>query len=292
MTLDLFPMLKNIDDFYTLIVEIMDKAGNATSSELEFSVNRFGSVYSVNDSTLKIINSYINKESDVVLVETNVDILTEQTISYSKDGSIHNLKKNEDYKIEKVNEDGGWNQYTYTIFAKSFTAEGNYIIMISSSDYAGNLSNNRVKGEEIQFTIDKSEPKATVTGIESKEIYNADVKQANIVVIDNIMLSSVEAILNGQSYAKWEDDEIYMVNGEFIINIPESTKRQTLDLVYIDAAGNKGSLVVDNFLISQDYWVRYYNNKNLMYTSFGVGGSGIGISFLAFFKKKKKKAKE
>lgn len=285
--LDIFPILQDMDDFYTLSVKVEDNAGNETEAKLSFSVNRFGSVYSVDDKTEKIRNSYINQEVDLVLMETNVDSLKEYSINYSKDGIIQALHKGQDYKVEQFYESGGWNQYVYTIYSKNFAAEGNYIVMVASSDNAGNLSNNNIKKEEIQFTVDKTKPKATVMGIESGAIYNTETEKARIVVKDNLRLSDVKLSLNGKKVSGWKEESIHNEAGDFSIEIPESNNKQNLEVEFKDAAGNTGSLKVDEFLVTQNRWVQYYNNKKAIYASFGMGG--IAIAMIARMLRRRKK---
>lgn len=272
ITLDIFPTVQEMDDYYTLVVDIEDKAGNKTEAELSFSVNRFGSVYSVDKKTENIINSYISQEVDLVFIETNVDSLTEQSIQCSKDGMIQTLYKGQDYKVEHFHEGGGWNQYSYTIYGKNFAEEGNYIVMVASTDYAGNLSNNNIKKEAIQFTVDKTKPKVTVLGIENGTIYNSATEKVRIIAKDNLRLSDVQVSLNGKEVSDWNEEHIQDVVGDFTIEIPENNHKQTMKIDMRDAAGNTESLEVKDFLVTQNKWIQYYNNKNAIYASFGTCG--------------------
>lgn len=287
ITLDIFPIIQSIDDYYTLIVEVLDKAGNKTESELSFSVNRYGSVYSVDNNTEKIMNSYINREIDLVLMETNVDTLKEYSINCSKDGIIQSFHKGQDYKVEQIYQKGGWNQYVYTIYANNFAQEGNYIVMVASSDNAGNLSNNDIKDEEIKFTVDKTKPKATVLGIQGGAIYNTEGETARIVVKDNLRLSDVKLSLNGKTVEQWNKEKVKNENSDFSVDIPESNIKQNLEVKFKDAAGNTGSLKVNEFLITQNRWVQYYNNKKAIYASFGAGSLAIAMIALVLRRRKK-----
>jgi len=285
--LDIFDVKKDADDYYTLVVDITDMAGNTAKSEVAFSVNRFGSAYSTDASTKKVMNRYIKKEVDLVLMETNVDLLTEYSISCSKDGVINALKKDQDYVVEQTQEEHGWKQYVYTIYANNFAKEGNYVVRVVSSDSAGNLSDNSIKGEEIKFSVDKTAPKAIVAGVEDKKIYDSESQITHIVVKDNLMLSAVEVKLNGESYSKWNEEEVQKANGDFVIDIPQSNDRQTLKVNFVDAAGNQGNLEVYEFLITQNQWVRYYNNKKAVYASFGGGFFVIALVSITLFRRKK-----
>ena len=70
---------KETDDLYSMEVRANDLAGNQSNVKILFSVNRFGSVYTFDTQTEKLIGKngkyYNNREQTLVITETNVDTL-------------------------------------------------------------------------------------------------------------------------------------------------------------------------------------------------------------------------
>ena len=53
-----FPRQKAYDDVYRLHVQAEDIAGNRSEKDIEFSINRFGSVYDLDTSTRANLKQY------------------------------------------------------------------------------------------------------------------------------------------------------------------------------------------------------------------------------------------
>jgi hypothetical protein len=170
-----FSHKKEKDDLYTLKASVKDKAGNRNEKTLHFSVNRFGSVYTLSDETEELDGTYLNRERDVVITETNVDQLELEKLQIKivKDGTAKNLVRNEDFMIEKSEEEGSWSQYIYTIYASNFSEEGQYEVVASSKDRAGNVNetNQESKGVSLSFGIDKTPPVIVPMNIEDGASY-------------------------------------------------------------------------------------------------------------------------
>lgn len=273
-SLDMFPQKKSVDDVYTMTVKVADKAGNSSSKKVFFSVNRFGSNYSVDDEvTATVLNSYIKDEKDIVIEEVNVRNLKNYAVTCSMDGNIATLEEGNDYQVEVANSEHNWKKYTYTVFAKNFTKEGNYSICISSTDEAGNVSNNEEKKQDLRFTIDKTAPTLTTAGIENNRIYNAATGNLDMIVSDNIIVDQVRFYLNDKELQRWEQKDIEGGFGELKADIPGSDSRQNIKIALRDVAGNENQYDISNFLITQNKWIQYYNNKKAVVAT--VGGAGV-----------------
>ena len=76
---DDFERTQEMDDIYTLSVEVYDMAGNHTEDSIMFSVNRFGSVYEFDTLLKELLEKfYVNHvDGDIIIKETNVDTLTD-----------------------------------------------------------------------------------------------------------------------------------------------------------------------------------------------------------------------
>lgn len=292
-----FPEEQEQDDIYTLSVALNDMAGNETTDEITFSVNRFGSVYVFDDSLKEIAGTYVQEEIDVRLTEVNVDSLEHETIRVVVDanGTLRDLEEGTDYTVEENGGNGSWYQYDYVIDKSLFAGDGRYIVTLYSEDIAGNVNANidEEKKAEISFGIDKTAPVVIPIDIASNEQYDLDVKSATVTVNDNLVLENVQVYVD-------EEQKEFTSDGEnYVFDIPSSSSRQDVTIVAKDAAGNTTNYVISGVLVTTNAFIRWYNNTPLFIGSIvGVAGlSGASIGGLAFLKnrnvtiktKKKKK---
>lgn len=286
-TFENFEKKKEIDDIYTLSVSVTDLAGNTASGAISFSANRFGSVYTIDDSTKEILGKYINEERNVIVKETNVDELVDSSIKVKvvKNGSPSDLAKDSGYTLGHEGGNGEWSVYTYTVKASQFKNDGSYGVSIFSNDKADNENDTAEEknNAEIAFGIDKTAPIIVPVDIKSDETYSDEVKNVKIEISDNLVLDTAEVMLNGKKI----DCEIQ--GDTFNLKVPESTKRQNISITATDSAGNKAQMKISNFLVSSNAFVRWYNNTPLFI------GTIIGaivliaaiVMLFVFFRKKK-----
>lgn len=280
-----FEKVQNVDDIYTLSAKLTDMAGNETEKTITFSANRFGSVYDL--STLeKIIGKYLQNEEDVVFTETNVDSLKkgETKIKLTKNGTPRDLVEGTDYTVTETGGNGQWSQYKYTIKKALFTDDGRYSISVYSVDAAGNINENidETKKAEISFGVDKTKPVIVPIDFESNTQYPVEVKTVSVEIKDNLVLEGVKIYLNGSEIKYNNEGETYT------FDIPEKNEKQNVRIVAVDAAGNEYELLVENFLVSTNLFVRWFNNTPLFIGS--IAGVVIlcgAIVLLVMFKRKK-----
>lgn len=283
-----FEKVQNVDDIYTLSATLTDMAGNETTKTIVFSANRFGSVYTFDSFLKSIEGKYTNTEQDVVFTETNVDTLDRESIKLKlvKNGTPSDLKEGNDYTITTSGGNGQWSQYKYIVNKALFADDGNYRLTIYSMDAAGNVNENidESKKAEISFGIDKTNPVIVPIDFESGKQYPVEVKNVKAEVKDNLVLESVKIYLNGEEVK-------YKVDGEtYTFDIPEVNEKQNVEFVAVDAAGNEYRLPIDDFLVSTNIFVRWYNNTPLFVGSIiGVVVLAVAITAFIFFGKKKKK---
>ena len=285
-TYENFEKVQKVDDIYTLAAKLTDKAGNETTMTITFSANRFGSVYDLNN-VKDIITKYLQTEQDIVFTETNVDSLEREGIvlKLTKNGTPTTLVEGTDYTVDVSGGNGQWSVYKYTVKKSLFKDDGRYSISIYSKDAAGNVNENidESKEAEISFGIDKTEPVVIPIDLESGKQYPVEGKKVTIDIKDNLVLENVKIYLN--------DKEIeYTVEGEsYTFFVPESNSVQDVKVVAVDAAGNTYELKVEDFLVSTNIFVRWYNNTPLFIGSIvGVVLLGVGITIFILFGKKKK----
>lgn len=272
---------KENDDIYTLTASVIDKAGNETVSEIMFSVNRFGSTYTFSDSTMALLGRFIRDEEDIVITEINPNELTEFELTLFKNNETIVLERDKDYSVNMDGTEGSWYSYTYTIFKENFADDGVYRISVYSKDMARNTSENSLedKGAEISFGVDKTLPNIIITGVESDRTYAQESREVIITASDNLKLSELVVMLNGAEYKRWstqEIDDMIAANEDFVISVDESNKAQQLIVMAYDAAENEISQTIDNFYVTTNSWIRFYNNKLAFFGSIAAGVTLLG----------------
>ena len=276
--LDDFAYEKSEDDVYHLVVTATDRAGNQSSEEIRFSVNRFGSAFTVNDELGSILGSYINYDIPVVVTETNPDLLQNgfPVLVLSRNGTPRTLVAGEDYEIGLTGDEDSMKVYEYTLLDSCFAGDGKYTLAITSMDAAGNRNDNQSPEQllEISFGIDRTLPVVTALNLENGQIYNAHSYQADFSIIDNLVLEDVEIHLNGQMLEYTVENDFYHVL------IPERNQKQTIEVIAYDAAGNKCRLSVENVLVTTNPIVRWFYNTPLFLGSLVgmvgvIGGMGV-----------------
>lgn len=292
ITFENFENAKTRDDIYVLAVNVSDLAGNTTEQKLTFSVNRFGSTYRFDTETTELNGSYVQKEHDVSITEVNVDLLAPESISVKvdKDGKITQLEKDKDYKIAQVGGEGSWAQYTYTLPASNFAAEGIYRILIQSEDIAGNTSENTMQDKKavLSFGVDKTAPISVATGAESGSIHSTEALPIELNVTDNQKLAVIQvsssALEQGSYIADLKGDAVDKVvadGGNMTFEVKENRARQTITIVSVDAAMNVNTEIIEDIVVSSNGFVRFYENKLLFFGCLGGAAVvliGIGIA--------------
>ena len=244
---------KENDDLYKLSVKAVDLAGNETESEIRFSVNRFGSIFVVDDETAETIkNYYVNKPFPVKVMEINVDEIKKRDISKSLEDEITVLKENKDYQVEKEGGEDDWKSYTYTVYEDNFKHDGHYGVMIHSGDAAGNSQDNGAQGKEIDFAIDQTAPKIAVSDIEENGVYKEDDHVITVNAVDNMTVSGMSVCSGTKTLASYDGEELVSSNNIEKMRIPSSEKPQDIIIRAHDAAGNETVLTYSNVMINKN----------------------------------------
>lgn len=257
---------KNMDDIYTLKAETTDKAGNAYSTEIVFSVNRDGSTYQYNDYTEELLKKgYTNNPKDIVVSEINVDSLTLSELTLSKNGTVLTLKEGQDYDVQKSGGDVSWKEYVYTIHAANFEDEGDYTISIYSEDKAKNKTTNTSKAKHVEFIVDKTSPVISVANLQEGGHYKTDEQEFTANVDDNMALDKVEYYVDGELKESFDEKAVIEQNGALKLKVGSAAKFQEVSVKAYDKADNEPTIVTMNVLVSASGWVQFYNNKPLFF---------------------------
>ena len=182
-----------------------------------------------------------------------------------------------------------WKEYVYDISSDNFQEEGRYNVTIDSEDRAENMMNNKVKGLDIEFVVDKTAPTVVVTGIE-EDSYRADTRDMTINVADNTAVATVEVLIDGAVVEEYTQEQIEQVNGALTYTIGNSNNSQDIRVVAVDLAGNEGASDDREVLITSNLFIQYINNTPLLIGSIVavIAIAGGLIWFFLIFKRRKK----
>lgn len=262
-----FAYIPESDDRYRLLVSASDLAGNTNRREIQFSVNRFGSVYTFDEKTEILAGDdgiyYTNKEQDIVITETNVDTLEFLEITCNRNGKLMTLKQGEDYEVYTDGTDMGWKQYTYTIPGRNFTEEGTYILTLYSEDRAENVSDNQTKGKKIEFVVDKTAPSILLSGLEDGGQYRENSREITLDIQDNVRMAEVKVKINGAT-ATYHPSEVLERDGRITLMAGSANRWQTIRVTAFDAAGNQRETEKLRFLLTPDLLVQFLMDRMLV----------------------------
>lgn len=311
------------DGIYILSCEVIDKAGNITTKaiakdakgkpieaeEVMFSVNRSGSVYSLDEATTQINGTHTSNSIDVVIQETNVNQLTESKITMYYDGNTKVLTEGKEYQVARSGNEGEWSQYTYKIAKSNFQQDGVYSIALYSVDEATNISENTMesKNVEINFAVDKTKPDVIVTDLADSTTYSEEAKTVTMVVTDNLKLDlvqvyhatytgSVDQITYDNVYVEWNQEQISELmnsNQDFQFTIPgDTTAKHSIKVVAKDAAGCENVIEMKEFYVTTNWWINVKTNQVLFYSLLGGIVALVSVTGYVVVRKRKKKVKK
>lgn len=270
------------DAIYTLTCSARDFAGNEITDmvtqgsgeplpQMRFSVNREGSTYDIDEATRQINGTFVKEPVDIVIYEINADPLSNLKITLFKNDRTIELAENADYQVRDLSGEGQWYQYEYRIPKKLFMDDGVYRIVTHTQDAAGNVAENTLdtKNTEIGFGVDKTNPNLIFTNLEDETTYPVENMEVVMDISDNLKLESVVAYLDDEECRSWSSEEILQMTQEqtdFSFGIPgDSIRAHSVRVVSTDAAGNAAVSQVQNFYVTTNRWVQFYNNKPLFF---------------------------
>ena len=260
---------QEMDDMYMLKVSVQDLAGNRSTAQISFSVNRFGSVYTFDESTERLAGengTYFTKEAQqLVIRETNVDSLEFQKILCSHDGRIRTLREGKDYTVKESGGFPGWKQDTYTVSKENFEKEGAYVLTVYSEDRDGNASDTGVKEKRIEFAVDRTAPVVLISGAEQGGRYREHTRELTLDIQDNLCLETVTVILNGET-TEYSAQEIEDRKGRITLRIQGKNYWQELSVTACDAAGNAAEEIKLRLLVTPNLLVQLVTDRTLCYS--------------------------
>ena len=307
-----------MDDLYTLTAKAIDMAGNEKEESIIFSVNRYGSVYVLDTDTAEWLDvftpdengedetyeyTYINQEREIGVTEYNVDTIEQTQITVNRDGNMESLKEKTDYEVTSSGTEAQWKANHYVLKADNFATEGNYSVIFSTQDKAGNTMNNtsvkQNKNLPIEFAVDKTAPTVVVSGVEDGGSYRSAEQTMTVDAKDNLALNEVVVSVDGTDTI-YETDILAESNGVIDMPIASANNFQQIEVTASDKAGNIQKMVSNgneqkeslSVLVTPNIMVQYYMNKPLFYGSIiGIVAVAGLIIFLVVWKRRKNEGK-
>ena len=315
------------DGMYSLRCAAVDKAGNAydtvnivdedgvTSTVnlqdgdnlIDFSVNRNGSTFALNDYSMDVVNDYYVQETaeDIVFYETNADELLNYNIKLNGNA----LKEGNDYKVTESGGDGSWYRYEYAVNKSLFDDEGEYNLVVESEDKATSMAYSDLTNVSADFVIDKTAPTFTISGIEEDGNYRGTSQNVTLVPTDDGgKLGHVKVTIldkDGKEQKVISDmsgDELtkYMNgnDGKIKFKVPEGVNQQVAILCADCSIGTDGGTNTTDFIykgitVSSNAFILFFENKPLFYGVLGVVAAAIIVpTGFVIYKKKRKTKKE
>ena len=290
-------------------VNITDAQGNAKTLNLQagddlmdFSVNRNGSVFALDDYSMGVVNDhYIQEQTqDIVLVETNADPL----VNYSILLNGTQLNEGTDYTVARSGQDESWNRYEYHIDRDLFADEGEYNIVAQSEDKASSVAYSDLKNVNVDFIIDKTAPVFTVSGIEDGGNYRGTSRDVTLMPKDDGgKLGRVKVTIldsDGNEEEVVSDligdeltDYLSKNDGKIRFSIPEGINKQVAVLCADCSIGADGSTNVKAYsykgiTVSSNALILFFENKPLFYGVVGGGAAAaVGAPSVMLFRKRK-----
>jgi len=262
-----FPEEPETDDVYRLSAKIVDMAGNETTEELWFSVNRFGSTYLLSDRAKALQGTYQKEGEEILISEINADEVLSSALTLYRNEEKHALSEGAEYQTTRSGGNGKWYRGDYLIKKDNFDKEGLYHLQISSQDKAGNLASTEQteRGAELRFGIDRTAPRILLSNVDDQGVYRGDILDLDLSVQDNFWLQQVDATVDGEHEISWTDKSLQeaVAKDSFPLQISgEKGKRHKLLVVARDAAGNESRKEVSDFVITNNPLLRLISQKN------------------------------
>lgn len=108
--------------------------------------------------------------NDIVIEEVNVDPIEDYIVTIN--GEV--LAEGDGLVSTQTSGEGEWSKRTYVIDKENFDAEGEYTIVVESTDKAGTKAYSDVKNLSISFVVDQTAPILTISGLEQGGRYQTD----------------------------------------------------------------------------------------------------------------------
>lgn len=283
------------DNLYQVLVKAYDYAGHYKTAEVEWSVNRFGSVYYLSEETQNMINEkYVNKDhtNNVIVNEINPSTVSSSSASVSMSiNDVHKtLTQGTDYTFASSSSSTGWPTYQYVINRDNFSEDGQYSLTVGSIDTAGNTSMNnkdqanaeRNNSVPISFIEDNKAPVITFSGFNDSEVHESS-HEVGFTIEDESGCQSVKMYKNGNLEKDLSKEDLNDSDSTYsdTLYLTEENDPQNLTVVAVDKAGNEANKTSGSvFVNTNPFLIWLHNPVAVALTCVGAGG---GVAVAGFF---------
>lgn len=232
LALEDFSTERDFDDVYDLRVSAHDKAGNVAERHVRFSINRFGSTYAFSEATERAHGAYLREATDMEIDEINVSGIAPESVQIRvvRGDSVRSLAEGEYRRLQ--GDSNGWGMTRYVIPGEVFSEDGWYRVLVSSTDAAGNHSDNARLGvkeggaaqssAELSFAVDSTPPQVHVGASGSVHMHDA------------MMIDHAQLFVDGTAVRYWEGD----AGDGTVADVPADGNQHDVSVVAVDKAGN------------------------------------------------------
>ena len=311
------------DALYTLVCSAEDMSNNLCSEiklddgetyeTVNFSINRNGSTFGFGtDYMTELVNQYYvySIYEDLVIVEVNVDPIENYTVTVNG----KELVEGTDFTTEQTSSEGEWSKRTYVINKDLFAEEGEYNVIVSSTDKAETTAYSDIKDLAIAFVVDQTAPILTISGLQTGGRYQTDEQTVTLIPTDEGgRLNTLKVVVldaNGNPITDDDGNDIsvrFDYSGEELLNylaengdmvsftIPSGLEHQVKIscsdcAVNEDGVTNEYNGTFSRVTVSQNALVIFYANKSAFFGT--LGGAAALIILIAVLLSKKKSAKK
>ena len=290
---DDFPRREEADGAYALTASVTDHSGRKSAETAEFTVNRFGSVFTVTDYE-NINKMHLSAAQDIEITERNVDLHkdgSEVIVVVDKGSATEQLNK-EQFTVSaaKPLDDRSGYEYTYTIKAENFAQDLDYKITIRTTDAAGNANVSTNRGAELDFSVDTHIPEFQCDDLFDKAEFRESEKVFKLNVNEPLRMIRVTTDDNEVLLEETDEGIHGLSDTSFTFAVPASNSSRMITVELTDLAGNITSRVYQNLLVTENIAL-YLMHKTWVKTAGAISAAGAGAAaaFIGLRARRKKK---
>lgn len=198
------------------------------------------------------------------------------------------IRENSQYQVQDKQGKNTWYQYDYVIDKDVFEEEGDYMVVISTTDQADNQAYSDIKNVETSFVVDRTAPVVTVSGLADNGKYQVETQNVNVIPTDdggNLKSLSISIYDRADKLLKQAvsleagalSKSLEENGGMLRFEIPQGMG-QKISVLCQDAAGNVYQKIYKNITVSTDWYVMFMTNKPFVYGGTAAAAVVVTIS--------------
>ena len=192
--------------------------------------------------------------------------------------------------LDRSKDSDGWSEYTYNIYGGNFKEDGNYTVVVRSTDEAGNLNDSTSFNDPddpssaaevvVGFVMDTQDPIIDNVNLEDDKTNNGrkdELKTLTFDVNDNIGVDAVTVRVDGEELPQAEVEAGDNGDGSYSVHIdPKFFTDRTLEIVATDVAGRTTKVDYKRFRYTTNIFELYWPFITAGAAAVGGGGYAYG----------------